>query len=229
MVFWIAILTGVLFVWLAVRIGFYETWALLFNILGAVYVSIFLAPIVAKAIPMPGRASWGTALSMLVLGGGCFALLHGLSWVLLTGQFRVRFPSLFDVVLSGVLVFVAGFLVLSFVALTLSTTPLARNEIVRTLGVDRQGQRVNIAGIGYCCDLIHRVAGFADGSATQDAIARLLDTSNHLSEADKVPAAPSEANEPNAAGAAQTRSSESKETKPPAGLHRRTLPTESFD
>lgn len=229
MVFWIAILTGASFIWLAVRMGFYETWALLFNILVAIYVSIFLAPVVAEAVPMPGRASWSMALSMLALGSGCFALLYGLSWVLLTGQFRVRFPSLFDVVLSGVLGFMAGFLTLSFVALILSTTPLARNKIVHTLGVDRQGQRVNIAGIAYCCDLIHRVAGFADGSTTRSAITRLLDTSTRLSEADNIPAAPSEANEPNAAGAAQTRSSEPKEIKPPAGLHRRTLPTESFD
>jgi hypothetical protein len=229
MVFWIAILTGVLFVWLAVRLGFYETWALLFNILVAVYVAIFLAPIVAEAVPMPGRASWCTGLSMLVLGGGCFALLHGLSWVLLTGQFRVRFPSLFDVVLSGGLGFVAGFLVLSFAALTLSTTPLARNKIVRTLGVDRQGQRVNIAGIAYCCDLIHRVAGFADDSTTRSAITRLLDTSTRLSETDKAPPEPNEANEPNATGADPTRPAEPKEAKPPRGLHRRTLPTESFD
>ena len=58
MVFWIAILAGVLFTWLAVRMGFYETWVLLFNLVVAIYVSIFLAPAVARFVPMPGSASW---------------------------------------------------------------------------------------------------------------------------------------------------------------------------
>ena len=147
MVFWIAILTGALFIWLAVRMGFYETWALLFNIIVAIYVSIFLTPAVTRLVPMPGGASWCTALSMLVLAGGCFAVLHGLSWVFLTGQFSIRFPSVFDVVFSGILGFVAGFLVLSFAALALSTTPLAEHKIVSTLGLGREGQQANIAGI----------------------------------------------------------------------------------
>jgi hypothetical protein len=229
MVFWIAILTGALFIWLAVRMGFYETWALLFNILVSIYVAIFLAPVVAEFIPMPGKASWCTALSMLVLGGGCFAILHGLSWVFLTGQFSIRFPSLFDVVLSGLLGFVAGFLVLSFAALIVSTTPLARNEIVGTLGMDRQGQQANIAGIAHCCDLIHRAAGFADGFTTQKAVTRLLETTDRLSANDKTPLAPNEPNEPNVVNPPQPQPSETKEARPPGRLHRRTLPAESLD
>jgi len=223
MVFWIAILTGALFIWLAVRMGFYETWAMLFNILVSIYVAIFLAPVVAEFVPMPGKASWCVALSMLVLGGGCFAILHGLSWVFLTGQFNIRFPGLFDVVLSGLLGFIAGFLVLSFAALMVSTTPLAQNKIVSTLGVTREGQRANIAGIAYCCDLVHRFAGFGDGSTTEIAVARLLDTSDHLSASDTAPPEPTE---PNAANPPQPQPSQAEEPKPRGGLHRRTLPTD---
>jgi hypothetical protein len=226
MLFWIAILTGALFTWLAVRMGFYEMWALLFNLIVSIYLSIFLAPLVADSIPMPGRASWCLALSMIALAGGCFALLHGLSWVFLTGQFKVRFPSLFDVVFSGVLGFVTGFLILSFAALTLSTTPLVQRKIVSTLGLGRQGQRANVAGIAYCCDLVHRVAGFGDASTTQGAIARLFDTSDRLSESDKVSPDP---NEPNAANAPQPQPPETKEAKPPMRLHRRTLPADALN
>jgi|GEM_PF-679827 len=227
MVFWIAILTGALFVWLAVRMGFYETWALLFNILVAIYVSIFLAPAVARFVPMPGGASWCTALSMLVLAGGSFAILHGLSWVFLTGQFSVRFPSLFDVVFSGILGFVAGFLILSFAALALSTTPLAEHKIVTTLGLGRQGQKANVVGIARCCDLIHSVAGFADSGTTQAAVAKLLETSDRLTADDKTRVDP---NDPNGTDPpkAQPQPRETQPPKTPTGLHRRSIP-DSFD
>jgi hypothetical protein len=218
MVFWIAVLIGALFVWLAVRIGFYETWVLLFNLIVSIYVSIFLAPAVARFVPMPGGASWCTALSMLVLAGGSFAVLHGLSWVFLTGQFSVRFPSLFDVVFSGILGFTAGFLILSFAALALSTTPLAEHKIVTTLGLGRQGQKANVAGIARCCDLIHSVAGFADSGTTQAAVTKLLDTSDQLAANDKPQP------DPNTMSLPQPQTSETQESKPPAGLHRRSLP-----
>jgi hypothetical protein len=176
MVFWIAILAGVLFAWLAIRLGFYETWALLFNVVVSIYVAIFLAPLVTEFVPTSdGASSYCVALSMIVLGGGCFAILYGLSYVFLTGQFSVPFPRFFDIVLAGVLGFVTGFLVLSFAALVLTTTPLAQHKIVSTVGFNPQSERPTIAWIAWCCDRVHAVAGFgAHADATQAAVDRLL-------------------------------------------------------
>jgi apolipoprotein N-acyltransferase len=182
MVFWIAILAGGLFAWLAVRIGFYTTWVLLFNVLISIYVAIFLAPAVTGFAPASGRAaSYGTALSMIVLAGGCFAILHGLSYVFLTGQFNIPFPRIFDILLSGLLGFMAGFLILSFAAVVLTTTPLAQQKIVSSIGFNRQSQRANILCLAGCCDLIHAVAGSDGGKgATEAAIDRLMDASISL-------------------------------------------------
>jgi len=182
MVFWIAILTGVLFVWLAVRLGFYATWVLLFNILISIYVAIFLAPLVVDIAPVGGgAASYGMALSMIVLAGGCFAILHGLSYVFLTGQFNIPFPRIFDILLSGVLGFVAGFLILSFAAIILTTTPLAQQKIVSSIGFNEPSQRANISCVAWCCDLIHAVAGFEGGKETTGtAIHRLLEVQRDL-------------------------------------------------
>jgi hypothetical protein len=44
MVFWAGILVGGLFIWFAVKIGFYEMWATLFNIVISIYIAIFLSP-----------------------------------------------------------------------------------------------------------------------------------------------------------------------------------------
>ena len=176
MMFWIAILAGALFVWLAVRIGFYETWVLFFNIVVSIYVSVFLTPILAEFAPAPGGASsYHTALCLIVLAGGCFALLQGLSFVYLTGQFHIPFPRVFDIVFSGMVGFVAGFLVLSFVALVLTTTPLASHKIVGVLGLGQESRPANLVCITRCCDLIHFFAGSDDrGATTQAAVQNLL-------------------------------------------------------
>jgi len=191
MMFWIAILAGALFVWLAVRLGFYETWVLLFNTVVSIYVSVFCTPILAELVPAPGgAASYHIALCMVALAGGCFALLQGLSYVFLTGQFHIPFPRLFDVLLSGVVGFLAGFLVLSFVALVLTTTPLAEHRIAGVFALAKQPQQAkgpqtqsialgnpNLSCLAWCCDVVHSFAGFHDaGSTTQVAVRKLLET-----------------------------------------------------
>ncbi len=182
MVFWIAILVGVAFAWLAVRLGFYATWVLLFNIVVSIYVAIFLSPVVTVFAPTSGwAASYGVTLSMVVLAGGCFALFQGLSFVFLTGQFKIPFPRVFDVLLCGLLGFTAGFLILSFAAIVLTTTPLARHQIVGAIGFSRQSQQANVRCLARCCDLIHVLTRFGDGQdTTQAAIDRLIDTSDNL-------------------------------------------------
>ncbi len=175
MMFWIAILAGALFVWLAVRLGFYETWVLFFNIAVSIYVSVFLTPTLAEFAPAPtGASSYHTALCMIVLAGGCFALLQGISFVFLTGQFHIPFPRIFDVVFSGALGFVTGFLTLSFLALVLTTTPLARHKIVGVLGLSRQPRPANLVYLTRCCDLIHFFAGSDDSDGTPDAALQQL-------------------------------------------------------
>ena len=179
MVFWIAILVGVLFAWLGVRRGFYETLILLFNIVISIYVAVFLAPAAVRLTPaIEGAASFKTALSLLALGGGCFALLHGVSFVFLTGQFHIRFARFLDIVIAGLLGFAGGFLALSFVALMVTATPLSDHWLLSRAGFNRQDEQPNLACMAWFCDRIHSVAGLdASENATQKAITRLLEES----------------------------------------------------
>ena len=176
MAFWTAILVGALFVWLTVRLGFYETWGLLFSCIVSIYVAVFLAPSVAGFASATAKVSaYSTALAMVALAGGCFAILYGLSYVFLTGQFKISFPEIFDILLAGAMGFLTGFLVLSFVALALTTTPLAENELAHDLGLNPESEKSNIACIAWCCDRVHSVVGGdTDDSATRAAIGRLL-------------------------------------------------------
>ncbi|MCU0913910.1 MAG: CvpA family protein [Planctomycetes bacterium] len=197
MVFWLAILAGTLFVWLAVRAGFYDTWVLFFNIAVSIYVSIFVTPLLAEAVPPPGgAAAYHVALCMIVLAGACFALLEGLSYVFLTGQFHIPFPRVFDVVLAGLLGFVAGFLVLSFAALIVTTTPLAGHRIAGVFALGPGARQANLVGLTRCGDLIHAFAGLdEDTGATARAVQRLRDVK--VAGPELAPK-PSEVNEPSA-------------------------------
>lgn len=176
MIFWVAVLAGTGLAWLAVRMKFYATWVLCFNVLLSVYLSIFLTPTVANFAPMEGTAaSYGTALTMMIVACGCFAILHGLSYVFLTGQFTISFPRLFDILLSGLLGFIAGFLILSFAAIVFTTTPLARHKIVGSIGFSQRSQQSTVLCLAKCCDLVHAVAGSGSSAdTTKAAIDRLL-------------------------------------------------------
>jgi hypothetical protein len=177
MIFWIAILSGVLFVWLAVRLAFCETWVLFFNVIVSIYVSIFLTPLLAELVPPPGGPpGYHVALCMIVLAGGCFAVLQGLSFVFLTGQYRIPCPRVFDVVLAGGIGFVTGFLVLSFAGLVLTVSPLASHKVIGIFSLGEQSEQANLFCITRCCDAIHSFVGPAqDDSATLAAIQKLLD------------------------------------------------------
>jgi hypothetical protein len=179
MAFWIAILIGILFAWLAVQRGFFESLILLFNIVISIYVAIFLAPVIADLTPaIEGAAAFKIALTLLVLGGGCFALLFGISFVLLTGQFHIAFARVLDIVVAGALGFASGFLAWSFIALIVTTTPLSDHWLVRHAGLSREAAQPNVAGMAWCCDLVHSIAGIDPaGNPTQTAVSRLLEES----------------------------------------------------
>ena len=179
MIFWLAILAGALFAWIAVRIKFYETWALLFNIVISVYAAIFLAPTIANSIPAAGDTSYGRALTLAAVAMGTFLILHGISYTFLTGQFSVSFPKIFDTVLTGVLGFLAGFLLLSFVAFVICVTPISHNKFVNKAGFGRQSQRTNISYICWWCDLVNTVVSARDRKVTsKQAVDELLSPSH---------------------------------------------------
>jgi uncharacterized membrane protein required for colicin V production len=175
MVFWLGILTGGLFIWFAIKIGFYEMLAMLFNIVISIYVAIFLAPVILETVPEAGDIPCCNAFTMAVLAVGTFFILYGITYVFLTGQFKVSFPKLFDILFTGVLGFLAGFLVLSFAALVITITPISQNRFVKQVGFDRNSQQANISYICWWCDLVNSIVSSPDTKITsKQAVEHLL-------------------------------------------------------
>lgn len=175
MVFWLSILASGLFVWLAVRMGFFETWTMLFNIVISVYVAIFLTPVLLGILPAAGGTSYGVALALAVTAIGSFCTLWGISYVFLTGQFRIAFPKAFEILLSGLLGFLAGFLVSSFLCLTITVAPVSQNRLVSAIGFNVESQQPNISYLCWWCDLVHSIVSLPDTKTTShQTVSQLL-------------------------------------------------------
>jgi hypothetical protein len=134
MVFWIGILVAAIFAYSAVKLGFYQAWTILFNVVIAVYVGIKLGPAIEDFVPMSGQ--YCTTLAVLAPAVGAFLILQGIAYVFLIGQFSVTFPRGLSTLGSGLLGFLAGFLVWSFIAVVICTTPLSDNAFVKDVGFE---------------------------------------------------------------------------------------------
>jgi uncharacterized membrane protein required for colicin V production len=177
MVFWISILVGALFAWLAVKSGFYESWAMLFNIVISVYLAVVCTPVIIEIIPASKDTPYGNALCLIAAGIGCFMVLHGISYTCLTGQFKMIFPKAFDIVLAGMLGFLSGFLVLSFAVLVFTAMPISQNQFLTELGLSKESQQANISYVAWWCDKVNSfVVTQGNNDAPQQAIKSLLDS-----------------------------------------------------
>ncbi len=175
MVFWIGILTGGVFAWFAVRMGFYETWAMLFNIVIAIYLAVFLGPIIADVIPGAGDTPYSKVLGMISTSIGAFLILHGISYICFTSQFSVPFPRICDILGAGFLGFSTGLLIWSFVCLLICVTPISQNTFVKEIGFSRQSQQTNISYISWWCELVNTAVASEDSESTsREVIDELL-------------------------------------------------------
>jgi len=175
MVFWIGILCGAVFAYMAIKIGLYETWVMLFNIIIAVYLAVYLRPIIVDFYPDAGSTPYRNGLTMAATAVAALLILYGISNTFITSQFTVPFPKVLDTLAAGVLGFLAGLLVWSFVSLLICITPISQQPIVREMGFSSQFQLGNASSICRWCNLVNKVASRKDNShSTEDVISELL-------------------------------------------------------
>ena len=174
MLFWAGILTGGLFTWLALRIGFYETLVMLFNVVISIYVSIFLTPLVLSFFPGANDTLFCNMFALSILAIGTFLILYAIAYVFLTGQYKINFPKIFDILFAGILGFLLGFLVFSFVVLVITVTPLSKNRFISQIGFNKTSQQTNLSYICWWCDLVNKVASTDEKITSKSVIDEIL-------------------------------------------------------
>lgn len=168
------ILVGGLCVWYAIKMGFYETWAMLLNIVIAIYIALFLAQPIVNFLPEEtSNIPCCEALVLLILAVGSFLILYGITYILFTSQFRVPFPKIFDILFAGILGFFGGFLVLSFAALIIFLTPFGKYA-----AINKESVKINMESAYWLFDGIHSIVSWPQNDLeSRDVIERILNQS----------------------------------------------------
>ncbi len=175
MVFWAGILVAALFARLAVKIGFYETWAMLFNIVLSIYLGVHLKPALIDIVPSASDTPYGSALTIFGIALGAFLILHGISFVFFTGQFSVTLPKILNIIGAGLLGFIAGLLVWSFVTVLVFITPISQNKYIKQINLSSQIQQTSMPIVCWWCNLVNKiVSSHADGAATKQELDELI-------------------------------------------------------
>jgi hypothetical protein len=175
MLFWMAVLTGALFAWIAVEIGFYATWIMLFNLVLSAYVAIFLSPVIIANIPAATSTPYGYALILISTASATLLIAYGICYACLSGELRAEFPRVFDNIAAGLLGFLSGFLVWSFVSFSVCLTPLTEISAFKTLGFEGPSQTTNTSYLCWWCDLVHAAVASSDTELTsEEAVSMLL-------------------------------------------------------
>ncbi|MHC4113352.1 MAG: CvpA family protein [Planctomycetota bacterium] len=191
MVFWIGILFGCLFVWLAVKKGFYETWILLFNIVIAVYLAVFLGPVIANIVPVARGSAYNNALCMIIPGVGAFLILYGISSMLFTGQFSIPFTKTFDTCVAGFFGFITGLLVWFFLSLLISITPISQHTFVSELDFAGGFKQSGAPYVGWWCDLVNSIVASENSDVTsEEVINALLKNAEAKTRSESIPPLP---------------------------------------
>ena len=179
MLFWTGILFAAFFAYFAIKLGFYQMWAIMFNLVISVYLAFFLMSVVSDVTGVGGDSLYGSALMLLTISVVVFVILQGISYIFITGQFEVSFPKIFDVLGSGFLGSLAGFLVWSFISLLICITPFSRTSFAKTAGLGNDVGQINVRCVSWWCDMVGRIAAKADVSyTTEQVIGELLEAAN---------------------------------------------------
>lgn len=174
MVFWIGILVGLIFAALAGKKGFYEIWAMFFNVVISAYIAITAGPIIrTNLFEVDDAISYAGALVTFGTFAACFIVLHSTAYILVLSQFRVKFGKLLDSGGASVLGLLAGILIWGFVVLFLCTSPLSKVKALKSMEfvAEKDGKRLaNISYVVFWTEKVHRVVGTETKINTPQAI-----------------------------------------------------------
>lgn len=152
---WITIICAFGFAFLGIKIGFFETFAACFNTQVAIYTSLFLTPVALTMAPQAAEIPFGLAITYLAVAIVTFLVLYAICFFLITGQFSVPFPKVFDVIFAGGLGFFMGLLVVSFLVVLLSYTAVP--GFTDLAGSNDLNPNINY--LSWWCDGLHRWMG----------------------------------------------------------------------
>jgi hypothetical protein len=172
----IIIAVGLVFAFIGYRKAWYPTWALLFNVLISVYVSIMTAPQIVDKFPdiRNHLDSYSYAAFVLIVAACFFALLQLLSFKFFTGVYVVSLPKILNSAGAAVLGFLTGTVVAGFLLFLIAITPLPDYPAVKFFA--QGGQAPDHAnGVMFgSCNFVHDISLQPDPVAIDTQMEKIL-------------------------------------------------------
>ena len=180
MVLMITITAGVIFALLGLKKTFYPMWALLFNVLLAIYAAVMLTPVVLDKFETLGYfGNYSRALSLLAIALSVFVVAQLLTFRFLTAVYCVSFPVILNNAGAGILGFITGFVISNFVIFLISVTPILQNPSLQKLSSDAEaGGSVNSHLISTC-NVINKLSLQCYEKAPEEAVEYITEHSSH--------------------------------------------------
>ncbi len=169
MVVLIGIIAGLIFAWMAIRMGLYVTWSVMFNLIVSIYLAISLGPVIADKLPLEG--SFGAAVILVGFAAAVFTLLQGACYLFITSQYEMSFPKLFDSVTSSIIGFLAGMLIVSFLSLPIG---IIRQGLSAKSSYKESSQLANSAYLDFWYNTMHSLVGTKENTRTEKLIAEII-------------------------------------------------------
>ena len=169
MIILVGIIAGLIFAWVAIRMGLYVTWSVMFNLVISIYTAISLGPVVADKMPLEG--GFGAAVILVGLAAAVFTVLQGACYLFITSQYEMSFPKLFDSVTSGIIGFLAGILIISFLNLPLG---IIRQNLSAENNYEESSQLGNSAYLDFWYNAMHSLVGTKENTQTEKLVAEMI-------------------------------------------------------
>ena len=151
MILFLTILTGSVVAVIGMKKGFLPMWAMLFNVLLSIYLSVMLTPTIIGNLDKLADNPYYCLFSMLTVAMLSFVITQMLIARSLRGIFIATLPRIFNGIGAGVLGFMVGYFVSNFILFLICITPLSNQPIVKNyIGKERLSQVVNATMVSVC-------------------------------------------------------------------------------
>jgi len=173
----IIIAAALVFAFIGYRKTFYPGWAVLFNLLIAVYISIMSAPQIVDKFPdvriYLGNYTYSAAI--LIIAVVIFIVLQSFAFRFFTAVSIVSFPKLLNSLGAAVLGFLTGSVIAGFLLFLINITPLADNSTVRSFTQDKQMPDRANGVVLVSCDFIHNISLQPDPTGIDKQLENILE------------------------------------------------------
>jgi hypothetical protein len=154
MIFWFGIVAGVIFAVIGIRKSFFPMWVILFNILISIYLSIMVSPLIVEIRPDLEQLRYYFAACVAVIAIMIFVILQVITASFLAEISESLCPRFFDNIGAGILGFLSGYVVFSFVFLVICIMPFSKRSFMKGLCGDGVSMPSGAKPVVKACDFV---------------------------------------------------------------------------